>query len=69
MAPSSCSPLVTHPQSDNRADGEEKMAREGREIEDKREEKIWAGEEGDKGDRKTSSREQKKKSEIERGRE
>lgn len=46
------------------------MAREGREIEDKREEKIWAGEEGDKGDRKTSSREQKKKkSEIERGRE
>ena len=54
MAPSSCSPLVTHPQSDNRADrGRErngkKMARErerGREMEDKREEKIWAKEEG-----------------------
>lgn len=45
MAPSSCSPLVTHPQSDNRADrgrereGEKWQERE-REMEDKREEKI-----------------------------
>lgn len=37
------------------------MAREGRGIEDKREEKIWAREESDKGDRKTSSRKQKNK--------
>lgn len=36
------------------------MAREGRGTEDKREEKIWAREESDKGDRKTSSRMQKK---------
>lgn len=60
MAPSSCSPLVTHPQSDSRADGEKKMAREGREIEDKREEKISAREEGDKGDRKNEKQKAKK---------
>lgn len=61
MAPSSCSPLVTHPQSDNRADrgrerdGEKKWQERGREMEDKREEKIWAREEGDKEARKRAA--------------
>lgn len=61
MAPSSCSPLVTHSQSDNRADGEKKMAREGREIEDKREEKIWAREEAIRETEKRAAGSKKKK--------